>query len=62
VKDKNQNSRAIDVSKSKNVKDLRKIKEHLKKARDTTDMAIWKINNKENVLSGQLSIKDIKVK
>ena len=62
VKDKNQNSRAIDVSKSKNVKDLKKIKEHLKKTRDTTDMAIWKINNREKVLSGQLSIKDIEAK
>ena len=62
VKDKNQNSRTIDVSKSKNVKDLKKIKEHLKKTRDTTDMAIWKINNREKVLSGQLSIKDIEAK
>jgi lipopolysaccharide export LptBFGC system permease protein LptF len=62
VKDKNQNSRAIDVNKSKNIKYLKKIKEHLKKNRNTTDMAIWKINSREKVLSGQLSIKDIKAK
>lgn len=62
VKDKNQNSKAIDVEKSKSVKELKTLKEHLKKTRDTTDRAIWKINNREKILSGQLSIEDIKVK
>lgn len=62
VKDKNQNSKAIDVEKSKSIKELKTLKEHLKKTRDTTDRAIWKIDKRAQVLSGQLSMEDIEVK
>lgn len=62
IKDKNDNSKAIDIEKARNVKELKIIRETLKRSRDTIDKSIKKINQRENVLAGQLSINDIKVR